>query len=93
RSEGSNSNQKQPSNGRATSAHRVSRPSKPASKPADRAPSGPSPLQHHAASRTHLNRSSASIDLTPTTKPSPGGAAGRRSFKAPPASRSSSTTD
>ncbi|XP_066376176.1 WEB family protein At3g02930, chloroplastic-like [Miscanthus floridulus] len=81
------SNHKQPSNSRATSVPRVGRLAKPASKPADRAPS---PL-HHAAG-TPLDRSSASIDLqTPTTKPSPGGAAERRSFKASPASRGSTT--
>ncbi|OQU92063.1 WEB family protein At3g02930, chloroplastic isoform X1 [Sorghum bicolor] len=89
------SNHKQPSNRRATSVPRVARLAKPAtSKPADRVPS---PLHHHAAgAATPLNRSTASIDLqtpTTTTKPSPGGAADRRSFKASPASSRVSTTD
>ncbi|KAJ1296102.1 hypothetical protein BS78_01G273200 [Paspalum vaginatum] len=86
------SNHKQPSSrSRATSAPRVSRLAKPATKPpADRAPST-SPL-HHAAGAS-LDKSSASIDL-PAAKPSPGGAAPeRRPFKAPAAASRSTTTD
>nr|CAB3495153.1 unnamed protein product [Digitaria exilis] len=74
------SNHKQPSGRRATSAPRVSRLAKPATKPSDRAPS---PL-HHAAGIL-LDKSSASIDLP---KPSPGAAAERRSFKSPAAASS-----
>ncbi|WVZ57781.1 hypothetical protein U9M48_008123 [Paspalum notatum var. saurae] len=89
------SNHKQPSSNsnrsRATSAPRVSRLAKPASKPAaDRAPSK-SPL-HHAAAGASLDKSSASIDLPASAKPSPGGAAPeRRPFKTAPTAASRST--
>nr|CAB3500052.1 unnamed protein product [Digitaria exilis] len=78
------SNHKQPSGRRATSAPRVSRLAKPATKPADRAPS---PL-HHGAAGILLDKSSASIDLQ-QSKPSPAAAASeRRSFKSPAAASS-----